>query len=86
LVDSLKSSFREPVTLANKGGKGGGGVALTTFGERLISSYRAIESDIAKVAARRLQTIAPAVTERDRSKATASRRKLARKRAGKSAS
>ena len=86
LVDSLKSSFREPVTLANKGGKGGGGVALTTFGERLISSYRAIESDIAKVAARRLQTIAPAVTKRGRSKAVASRRKLARKRAGKSAS
>jgi molybdate transport system regulatory protein len=86
LVDSLKTSFREPVTLANKGGKGGGGVALTTFGERLISSYRAIESDIAKVAARRLQTITPAVTERGRSKAMASRRKLARKRVGKSAS
>lgn len=84
LVDSLKSSFREPVTLASKGGTGGGGVALTTFGERLISSYRAIESDIAKVAARRLQTITPAVTERGRSKALASRRKLARKRVGKS--
>jgi molybdate transport system regulatory protein len=86
LVDSLKSSFREPITLASKGGKGGGGVALTTFGERLIGSYRAIESDIAKVAARRLRSITPAVTERGRSKAVASRRKLARKRAGKSAS
>jgi len=72
--------------LASKGGTGGGGVALTAFGERLISSYRAIESDIAKVAARRLQSITPAVTERGRSKAAASRRKLVRKRAGKSAS
>jgi len=86
LVDSLKSSFREPVTVASKGGKGGGGVALTKFGERLIVSYRAIESDIARVAARRLQSIIPAVTERRRSKAAASRRKLVRKRVGKSAS
>jgi molybdate transport system regulatory protein len=80
LVDSLKASFREPVTLASKGGKGGGGVTLTRFGERLISSYRAIESDIAGVAARRLQKITPAVTERARSKAPAARRPLVRKR------
>jgi molybdate transport system regulatory protein len=79
LVDSLKSSFREPVTLASKGGKGGGGVALTRFGERLISSYRAIETDIAEVAARRLQKITPAVTERAHAK-SASRRPLVRKR------
>jgi hypothetical protein len=38
------------------------------------------------VAARRLQTITPAVAERGRSKALASRRKLARKRAGKGTS
>jgi molybdate transport system regulatory protein len=76
----LKSSFREPVTLANKGGKGGGGVALTSFGERLIKSYRAIESDIAAVAARRLQTITPAVTGNSRSKAVTARRALARNR------
>jgi molybdate transport system regulatory protein len=80
LVDSLKSSFREPVTLASKGGKGGGGVALTTFGERLIKSYRAIESDIAEVAARRLQTITPAVTGHGRSRAVTSHRALARHR------
>jgi molybdate transport system regulatory protein len=80
LVDSMKSAFREPVTLANKGGKGGGGVALTTFGERLIKSYRAIETDVAAVAARRLQNITPAVAGNGRSKAVASRRALARNR------
>jgi molybdate transport system regulatory protein len=78
LVDSLKSSFREPATLASKGGRGGGGIALTTFGERLISSYRAIESEIAEVAARRLKTVTPAVIKRGRSKPAASRRRLVR--------
>jgi molybdate transport system regulatory protein len=69
LVDSLKSSFREPVTLATTGGIRGGGVTLTRFGERLIGSYRALERDIAHAAAQRLQTITPAVTTRGRPKA-----------------
>src|SRR5882672_5314738 len=50
LLESLKTSFREPVTLATTGGKGGGGVELTKFGERLIKSYRDLEQDIAAAA------------------------------------
>jgi molybdate transport system regulatory protein len=38
LVESLRTSFREPVTLATTGGRGGGGVALTKFGETLVRS------------------------------------------------
>ncbi len=64
LIDSLKSSFREAVTVASTGGKGGGGVTLTAFGKRLIKSYRALERDIALLAARRLRKVSPAVRAR----------------------
>jgi molybdate transport system regulatory protein len=57
LIDSLKFTFREPVTLATRGGKGGGGVALTRFGESLVITYRALEQDIFELAARRLRRI-----------------------------
>lgn len=80
LVESLKTSFREPVTLATTGGKGGGGVQLTKFGEGLIKSYRALEQDIAAAAIRRLRTITPAVTAHSQAAAVAPRRPLARKR------
>jgi molybdate transport system regulatory protein len=61
LIDSLKFTFREPVTLATRGGKGGGGVALTRFGESLVITYRALERDISKLAARRLRSITPMI-------------------------
>ena len=50
LVDSLKHAFREPPTVACTGGKGGGGVQLTQFGETLIDSYRSLEREIEKLA------------------------------------
>ncbi|HTV94796.1 MAG TPA: LysR family transcriptional regulator [Steroidobacteraceae bacterium] len=62
LVDSLRGAFREPVTLASTGGKGGGGAQVTKFGEALIDGYRELERDFAALAARRLQAILPAVT------------------------
>ena len=64
LVDSLKNSFRQSVTVAVTGGRGGGGVTLTGFGQELIRSYRALERDIALVASRRLREVAPAVKKR----------------------
>ena len=80
LIDSLKNSFREPVTVAATGGKGGGGVTLTRFGEQLVESYRVLERDIAVVASRRLRDVAPAVKGRAVAKSVSSRRPLARKR------
>ncbi len=68
LIDSLRSAFREPVTAATVGGKGGGGVALTRFGEELVKSYRALERDFSELAARRLHTIAAAATTHTLSK------------------
>jgi molybdate transport system regulatory protein len=57
LVESLKQSFREPVTMASTGGKDGGGMLVTEFGDALIKSYRELERDFATLAARRLHGI-----------------------------
>jgi len=78
LIDSFKAAFREPVTLATTGGKGGGGVALTKFGEELVERYRALELEFGLLATRRLRSISSAVTRTAR-KTAASRRPLARK-------
>jgi len=80
LLESLRTSFREPVTLATTGGKGGGGVTLTSFGETLIKSYRLLEQDIAAVAIRRLQAITPCVDTHSTAAMRSPRRPLARSR------
>ncbi len=77
LVDSLKQSFREPVTVASTGGKGGGGVQLTEFGETLIAGYRNLERDVAKLAVRHLQAVIPAVVRHASADAKAARRPIA---------
>jgi molybdate transport system regulatory protein len=79
LVESLNSYFREPVTRATTGGKGGGGVTITAFGESLIKSYRELDHDIAAAAARRLPSIARVVVHNSKSKAKSLPRPLARK-------
>ena len=78
LLESLRTSFREPVTLATTGGKGGGGVRLTSFGETLVKSYRLLEQEIAAVAIRRLQAITPNVDTRSTVSARSPRRPLVR--------
>jgi len=40
LVESLKHRFREAVTVASTGGKAGGGMRVTEFGNALIDNYR----------------------------------------------
>jgi molybdate transport system regulatory protein len=69
LVESLKQSFREPVTVASTGGKDGGGMLVTEFGDALINNYRELERDFATLAARRLQAIIPTVSRYSRSDA-----------------
>lgn len=65
LVEALNASFRDPVTAASIGGRGGGGVALTAFGERLVRDFRAFEGDVDRLAARRWRSLA-AVARRTR--------------------
>jgi molybdate transport system regulatory protein len=72
LVESLRQSFREPVTVANTGGKDGGGMRVTEFGDALIKNYRDLELDLAALAARRFQAIIPAVVRHSKSDAKTS--------------
>lgn len=60
LLDELNRSFPDPVIRARPGGRSGGGAVLTPFGTHLVASYRAIERDAAKAAARHLAGIARA--------------------------
>jgi molybdate transport system regulatory protein len=69
LVESLKQSFREPVTAASTGGKDGGGMLVTEFGATLIRNYRQLERDFATLAERRLQPIIATVVRPSRSDA-----------------
>jgi len=76
LLDSLRGSFREPVTIASTGGKGGGGVQVTAFGEALIAGYRGLERDIATLAARRLRAVIPEVVRHAASSAGSRPRRI----------
>jgi molybdate transport system regulatory protein len=67
LVESLNRSFREPVTVASTGGKDGGGMLVTEFGDALIKSYRELERDFATMAAQRLHPIIATVVRHSKS-------------------
>jgi molybdate transport system regulatory protein len=72
LVESLRRSFREPVTVASTGGKDGGGMLVTEFGDSLIKGYRQLERDFATLAERRLHPIAATVSRHSKSAAKVS--------------
>jgi len=78
LIESLRGSFREPVTLASRGGREGGGMSVTAFGEALIESYRELEGDFEGLAERRLRPITAMLVRRSKAGARVSvRTKLA---------
>lgn len=58
LVAELNQSFRQPVTSARTGGKGGGHAALTGFGRELVGLYRKIEQDAAVAVAGSMERLA----------------------------
>ncbi len=43
LVESLNADFLEPVVATATGGKRGGGAQVTSFGVKLVASFRAME-------------------------------------------
>jgi molybdate transport system regulatory protein len=80
LIESLRQSFREPVTVASTGGKAGGGMLVTEFGDALIRNYRELERDFATLAERRLHPIVATVIRHSKSGAkTPGARSLSRK-------
>jgi len=66
LIESLKQTFKEPVTSASTGGKSGGGMLITEFGESLIASYRELERDFTALASRRLHALLPQIVRHPR--------------------
>jgi len=58
LLESLNVSFHERVAISSKGGRGGGGAALTPFGDELIRCYRAFEGEVQSRAERHFRPIA----------------------------
>jgi molybdate transport system regulatory protein len=44
LVEALNAAYREPVVSTAIGGTRGGGASVTSFGQRLVALYRAMES------------------------------------------
>ncbi|SIQ98554.1 molybdate transport system regulatory protein [Rhizobium sp. RU20A] len=47
LISDLNRMFREPSVTSQRGGREGGGAALTPFGEELIRRFRQMEADAA---------------------------------------
>ena len=57
LLWSLNTSFRVPVVVTAKGGRGGGGARVTPFGRELISCYTAFPDEAQTRAARAFKAI-----------------------------
>lgn len=49
LIDSLNQAFIKPAVERTTGGAGGGGAALTPFGEELLTRYRKLEAAARKL-------------------------------------
>ena len=82
LVDEINRSFLTPATTATVGGAGGGGAALTPFGEELIRRYRRLERTIQSLSREVLAPISAQVRSaappKARSASSAQRRRLSR--------
>jgi len=50
LLEDMNVSFDHPVARASVGGRGGGGVILTSFGLGLVAGYRRLESGLRPLA------------------------------------
>ena len=73
LVAAMNESFREPVVIAEAGGRSGGGARVTPFGKRLVERFHAMENKASAAIAADLQAFSRAL------KKTALRRSRARR-------
>jgi molybdate transport system regulatory protein len=64
LLDSLNKSFDLPVSVNSVGGRGGGGVEVTAFGDLLIERYRTVEREFSDVGSEYLREIRAHVNPR----------------------
>ena len=68
LLDSLNKTFDLPATVNSRGGRGGGGAEVTTFGVLLIDRYREMERKLNEVAGECLREIRARVINRGTAK------------------
>ena len=55
LVAAMNESFKEPVVVAETGGRSGGGARVTPFGKRLVARFHAMENKASAAIASDLQ-------------------------------
>jgi molybdate transport system regulatory protein len=66
LVESLNTSFRQPVVDTQSGGRHGGGARLTSFGRDLVRRYRTLERDAARAVGTQVDAITDALAPQER--------------------
>jgi molybdate transport system regulatory protein len=54
LVETMNACFDTPLVSSAKGGKGGGGAAVTAEGQRLLAAFREMEREVLQLVERRL--------------------------------
>lgn len=64
LADTMNRCFREPLIQTAKGGSHGGGAQLTTLGEEVLATYRAMQADAEEAAARHFQSLQPCLRKK----------------------
>ena len=57
LVETMNRHFAGPLVTASKGGRGGGGAALTDLGEQVLKSYRRMEQRTRRAIERELDRL-----------------------------
>jgi molybdate transport system regulatory protein len=82
LVDGLNRSFTEPVTRASVGGRGGGGVQLTTLGTDLVRRYGALSRRFDQLARKEFDSVASGPARQSAAAGKVPRRRLAKSGAG----
>jgi molybdate transport system regulatory protein len=84
LLQDMNNSFDPPVAQASVGGRGGGGVVLTSLGTRLVAGYRQLETSLQPLADSHLEGfgrhIKPAAIKRTIRSASIKRKSAARAR------
>jgi molybdate transport system regulatory protein len=63
LLHDMNVGFDQPVADASVGGRGGGGVRLTAFGNRLVAGYRRLEAGVQSLASNYVETFASHVSK-----------------------
>lgn len=74
LIEQSNSLFAAPLVASTTGGAGGGGARLTELGAKVVAAYKEIETEAAKLVARRLAKFPGVAVSRSAASARRSKR------------